>query len=176
RLEEGRPASVEDLVVLGIDSYLAVIHRPIVIVADQLPALAFIVRAPDSAALWVWRPVRLLAGRTRLGLGARLTLRSGLTLLALTLPASARTRFSAAGLLLAAASAGAHSDFDLGINDIWVGTRNVEPDTAEHLCRKSRSGHLGPILSRIGSLPNASARPAAIITPGGPAPLIGGSV
>src|SRR5262249_36947727 len=88
-LKKGRSSGIHDLIALRIDPYLAVIHRPIIIVADQLPGLAFTVRAPDAAPFWIWRPVSLLARRprltwlglgTRLALGARLALRSCLPL------------------------------------------------------------------------------------------------
>src|SRR5262249_20978043 len=110
---EGSAAGVDDLVVLGVDANLAVVHRAIVVVAHNAPGLALVVRAPDAAPLRVGRLVGL-----RLLASARAT------------PAASAPKPTASGRLFTASRAAAGADFELRIDDVRVRARDVEADAS----------------------------------------------
>src|SRR5262249_23638756 len=99
-------AGVDDLVVLGVDANLAVIHRAVVVVARVAPGLAFVVGAPAPAPLRVggWVGLRLRPPPPE--------------------PAApAPSKPAAAGLLFTAACAAARADLDLRVDDVRVRAR-----------------------------------------------------
>src|SRR5215475_3751097 len=98
-------AGVDNLVVLGVNANLAVIHRAIVVIAHDAPGFALVVRPPDAAAFCVRRLI-------------------GLRLLAAAKPA-ASSEPAASRLLFTAARAAARADLDLSIDDVRIRARDV---------------------------------------------------
>src|SRR5262245_38705122 len=159
---EGGAAGVDDLVVLGVDTNLAVVHRAIVVVAHDAPGLAFIVRAPDAAALRVGRLVglRLLASASETPASA----------------ASAASKTTASGLLFTASRAAAGAYFDLRVDDVRVRARDVDADASKQAFRQAIAFELRPRLAGVGRLPDGAARSTAVDAPGRAAALVGGGV
>src|SRR5262245_20426260 len=156
---EGGAAGVDDLVVLGVDTNLAVVHRAIVVVAHDPPGLALVVRAPDAAPLRVGRLV-------------------GLSLLASAseTAASAAPKTTASGLLFTASRAAAGAYFDLRVDDVRVRARDVEADASKQAFRQAIAFELRPRLAGVGRLPDGAARSTAVEAPGSAAALVRGGV
>src|SRR5262245_18865191 len=159
---EGGAAGVDDLVVLGVDTNLAVVHRAIVVVAHDAPGLAFIVRAPDAAALRVGR----LVGLSLLASASETTASA----------ASAASKTTASGLLFTASRAAAGAYFDLRVDDVRVRARDVDADASKQAFRQAIAFELRPRLAGVGRLPDGAARSTAVDAPGRAAALVGGGV
>src|SRR5262249_43291796 len=145
---EGSAAGVNDLVVLGVDANLAVVHRAIVVVAHEAPGLALVVRTPDAAPLRVWRLVglRLLASAAETTAAA----------------SSSSSKTTASGLLFPAARAAAGADFDLRVDDVRVRARDVEADASKQAFGQAIAFEFRPCLAGVGRLPDGATRSAAI--------------
>ena len=166
RLERRRTAEEDDVRVAGIDANLAVVHRPVVRVAHDLPRLARIVGTPDSAALGVGRRrrrARLRRAAARLGAAGRAGLPSP--------PGARRGRLAVRAH--ARARAAARADFHLGIDHVRPGPAEIDADAPEQPVREPAARDPLPRLAAVGRLPEPAARTAAVEPVRGPAPLVG---
>ena len=107
--EKRGSAGIDDLFVRRVHADLAVIHRTVVVVAHDMPALALVVRAPHAATFRIWRlrrALRRLTSRGLYGTSCLRTLASGPALAAESPSGPAET--------------GRESGFDLSVNHVRV--------------------------------------------------------